>query len=227
MVRGIVFGIVALIVSFTIMSPGAYGQDTQLWTALISNGPAKKNSRLLLWFDGHARYSDDISRLGVSILRPAIGYKISDRISVWSGYAYVVSRADGRDNIVDHRIWQQATYVIGQGEWGKLSGRTRFEQRFLNTGDDTGYRVRQFVRYSKPLDLKWTFTAWNETFFALNDTDFGAEDGFDQNRTFVGANYVVSKRLKLEGGYLLNQIRRPGRDGLTNHNISLSFVVPL
>lgn len=218
---------VVLIICIQVVISPARAQDTQLWTALISNGPVKKDSRLLLWFDGHARYSDDVSRLGVSILRPAIGYKLNNNISLWTGYAYVVSRADGRNNIIDQRIWQQATYSIGQGDWGSLSGRTRLEQRFLNTGDDTGYRLRQFVRYTKPLAPKWKFVAWNEIFIALNDTDFGAEDGLDQNRTFVGANFAVSKRFSLEAGYLLNRLRRPGADGLTNHNISLNFVLPL
>lgn len=164
----------------------AHAQDTQLWTGLSVNGPAEEDSRFLLWFDGHARYSDDISRLGVSIIRPGVGYKVNDRLSLWAGYAWVVSRADGRDNITDNRFWQQATYKIAGGEWGSLSGRTRLEQRFLNTGSDTGWRVRQMIRYTKPLTDQLSATAWNETFIALNDTNFGARSGYDQNRSFAG-----------------------------------------
>ena len=225
-VRGMHFvnAIAAGILAAIIVARPAAAADTQLWTALFANGPVSENSRLLVWFDGHARYSEDVSRLGVSIIRPAIGYKVNDRLSLWSGYAWVVSRADGRDNITDNRFWQQATYRIAGGDWGTLSGRTRLEQRFLSTGDETGWRARQFVRWIKPLDERWSATAWNETFIALNDTDFGADAGYDQNRTFIGLRWKAAGRVSLEGGYLLNDIRAGDQ---TNHNVSLSIIAPL
>ena len=202
----------------------ARADDTQFWTALFANGPASEDSRLLLWFDGHARYSEDVSRLGVSIIRPGVGYKLNDDVSLWAGYAWVVSRADGRASITEHRIWQQATYRIAGGDWGALSGRTRLEQRFLETGDDTGLRVRQFLRWIKPVGERWSATAWNETFIALNDTDWGANAGYDQNRTFVGLRWRMNDAVSLEGGYLLNHLNR-GVDQ-TNHNASLSIIAP-
>ncbi|MGF1544530.1 MAG: DUF2490 domain-containing protein [Parvularculaceae bacterium] len=208
---------------FTTTGPAA-AQDTQAWTALFANGPAgDDDGRLLLWFDGHARFTEDVSRLGVSIIRPGVGYRVNDRVSLWAGYAWVVSRADGRDNITDNRFWQQATYRIGEGGWGALTGRTRLEQRFLSTGDETGWRFRQFFRWIKPVGERWSATAWNETFVALNDADFGAEAGYDQNRTFVGLRWNATSRIGLEGGYLLNDLR----GGQTNHNVSLSIIAPL
>ncbi len=210
--------------AFAIATGPARAQDTQFWTALFANGPAEEDGRFLLWFDGHARYSEDVSRLGVSIIRPGVGYKVNERVSLWAGYAYVVSRADGRDNITDNRIWQQATYKIASGDWGALTGRTRLEQRFLSTGDETAHRLRQFVRYSKPVSPRWTVTGWNETFIALNGTDAGIASGYDQNRTFVGLRWKTAGRLALEGGYLLNHINRVGADDSTNHNVSLSIV---
>ena len=211
--------------AIVILSTGAArAQDTQFWTALFSNGPVSEDSRLLVWFDGHARYSDDVSRLGVSIIRPGVGYKVNDRISLWAGYAWVVSRADGRDNITDNRFWQQATFKVASGDWGTLTGRTRLEQRFLSSGDETGWRLRQFFRYTKPLSPRWTATAWNETFIALNDTDFGARAGYDQNRTFAGLRWRANDYFSLEGGYLFNDIRAGDQQ---NHNISLSIIAPL
>ena len=211
--------------AIVILSTGAArAQDTQFWTALFSNGPISEDSRLLIWFDGHARYSDDVSRLGVSIIRPGVGYKVNDRISLWAGYAWVVSRADGRDNITDNRFWQQATFKVASGDWGTLTGRTRLEQRFLSSGDETGWRLRQFFRYTKPLSPRLTATAWNETFIALNDTDFGARAGYDQNRTFAGLRWRTNDYFSLEGGYLFNDIRAGDQQ---NHNISLSIIAPL
>ena len=165
-----------------------------------------------------------MGRLGVSIIRPGVGYRVNNRVSLWAGYAWVVSRADGRDNITDHRFWQQATYKIAEGEWGALSARTRLEQRFVSTGNETGWRARQFFRWSKPLDPRFTATAWNETFIALNDADFGADAGYDQNRTFVGLRWKATRRASLEGGYLFNHINAGDQ---SNHNISISIVAPL
>jgi hypothetical protein len=215
-----------IVLSFVIYNQSIQAQDdTQVWTSVFTNGSITKDSKALFWFDGHARFSEDASRLGVSIIRPGIGYKVSDRLSLWGGYARVVNRADGRADITENRIWQQATYTIASGDWGILSGRTRFEQRFLNTGSETGHRIRQFFRWRKPVSERWTATIWNETFIALNDPDFGARSGFDQNRLFLGMRWRAFENVSLEGGYLLNNIDRPV-DNQANSNFSISVIAP-
>ncbi|HOP19802.1 MAG TPA: DUF2490 domain-containing protein [Amphiplicatus sp.] len=216
----------SILAAATLSPHGATADDTQLWTALFSDGPIGNagDGRFLAWFDAHARYSEDVSRLGVSIIRPGLGYKVNDDLSLWAGYAWVVSRADGRESLTEHRTWQQATYGVAKGPWGSLSGRTRIEQRFHEAGDETGYRVRQFLRWSKPIAERWTATAWNETFIALNDTDFGARAGYDQNRTFGGLRWRASDKVSLEGGYVFNHINA---SDAANHNVSISIIAPL
>ena len=63
--------------------------DTQLWSAIAMTSPAAKDSKMMLWFDGHARFADDAGRLGVSIIRPGIGYRFNKRATLWLGYARV------------------------------------------------------------------------------------------------------------------------------------------
>lgn len=46
--------------------------------------------------EGQARWSNDVSRLGQSIIRPGLGYKISAQTSVWLGYAWVKSSPLGK-----------------------------------------------------------------------------------------------------------------------------------
>ena len=201
-------------------------QDSQLWTSFSTNGRISKDSPLLLWFDGHTRFSEDVGRLGVSIVRPGLGYKVSDNLSLWAGYAWIVSQASGRANATDNRFWQQATYKIHSGSAGSFSGRTRFESRFLRSGGNTGFRLRQNFKWTYPLAENLYSSFWNETFFALNDTDFGAVTGFDQNRTHLGIGWKSGGNLKVEGGYLFNTINRQSRSNLDNHNFSLAFSVP-
>ncbi len=202
--------------------------DTQLWNAFAINGPVSDDSKLLVWFDGHARSRDNISDLGVSIIRPALGWRVSSKLSLWAGYASVVARRENAPNLREDRIWQQATFPIGQFMGGRLSGRTRLEQRFADRGNDTGWRIRQFVRFARPFDdPKYSFIAWNELFVGFNDTDWGARSGYDQNRTFVGAGWQVAKNIRLEGGYLLNHINRDGPSNTTNHVISFGIFAAL
>lgn len=206
----------------------ASASDTQLWNAIAINGPVKDDSKLLLWFDGHARSRDNVSDLGVSIIRPALGWRVNSKLSLWAGYASVVARNENGPNLRENRIWQQATYPIGTFMGGRLSGRTRLEQRFADRGDDTGWRIRQFVRFARPFDdPKYSFIAWNELFVDLNDVDWGPRAGYGQNRTFVGAGWQVAKNLRLEGGYLLNHINSAGPSNTTNHVISFGLFAAL
>ena len=66
---------------------------------------------------------------------------------------------------------------------------------------------------------------WDEVFFGLNDTDWGQNSGFDQNRFYVGPAYRLSKNWRVEIGYLNNHIALPGNnpDAITNHNLALTF----
>lgn len=210
------------------LSPPAAADDLQLWTAVAANGPAAGDSRLLLWFDGVARFRDDISDLGVSIIRPGLGWKFSDDISIWAGYARVVSRRDLAPDVKEDRLWQQATYRLGALSGVRLSGRSRLEQRLLASGDDTGWRMRQLFRFERRLGRSdFSAIGWNETFIAINNTDWGARSGYDQNRAFVGVGWQASKSIRLESGYLLNHIRRENAPDQTNHAISLSLSAAL
>lgn len=200
--------------------------DFQAWSALFVAGPPAENSRLLLWFDGHARFTDDASDLGVSIIRPGLGWRVSDRLDLWAGYARIVSRRDGAPNIEENRIWQQATYPVAELFGGALLGRTRLEQRLRETGADTGWRARQFLRWERRFaGSPVSALVSNELFVNFNNADWGQRSGFDQNRVFAGGAWRPAPRLRFEGGYLNNYIDLAGPGGQTNHNVvAFAFV---
>ncbi len=215
-------GIVASVLALLLGSGVASADDSQLWSAVALTGKAD-NERLLLWFDGHARFSDDASQLGVSIVRPGIGWRVSDKLDLWLGYARVTAHPG--ENIDEDRVWQQATYPIAEVFGGKLSGRTRLEQRFRDSDNETAVRLRQFFRWAVKFDdSDYSFVAWNETFFGLNSAAARQRDGFDQNRAFLGFAWQANSRLRAEVGYLNNQIKRVGDDA-SNHNFSVTLFV--
>jgi len=214
----------AALLSAVAAAPAA-GGDTQGWSALAISGPVQPDSRFLLWFDSHARFRDDSSELGVTIARPGVGWRVGERSALWLGYGRITNHLDG-PNIGENRIWQQATFPLGTVFGGSLSNRTRLEQRFREDGADTGHRLRQFLRWARPLTETFSAVAWNELFIGLNTTDWGQRDGFDQNRLFAGGAWHIKDKLRLELGYLNNRLGRPG-DDQTNHNVSLSLFLSL
>lgn len=203
-------------------APAAAQTDAQVWTAAFASGPVEEGGRVLVWIDAHARFREDGDQLDTTILRPGVGWRVSPRLDLWAGYANVTLRRPGPDG-EEHRAWQQATYPIAEVGGGRLTGRTRLEQRFREGGDDTGWRLRQFVRWSRPLagpDVAVVVS--NETFIAFNDTDWGQRDGYDQNRAFIGLGWQMHPRFRLEGGYMNQHIDGGLGPDRRNDNLVLS-----
>ncbi|WP_246154536.1 DUF2490 domain-containing protein [Methylobacterium oryzihabitans] len=172
------------------------------------------------------RVGDGLSRLDQLILRPAIGWKLDDRLSLYQGYARVESTPLGGRAFGEDRSFQQVNWEIGRIGRLKLSSRTRFEQRWQTNGRDVGFRLREQVRAAYPLtDAKGSVSAlgWVETFVALNDTDWGARAGFDRVRAFVGLEIPVVDRSTIELGYMNQTVNAPARVEM-DHVLSLSVL---
>ncbi len=103
--------------------------------------------------------------------------------------------------------------------------RTRLEQRFLEGADDTGWRLRHMVRMTHPLgsSQRYDLTLWDEVFVNVNDTDWGARDGFDQNRLFAGIGVALAPRVRTEIGYLHQYVERSSRPDAVGHTLSLNL----
>jgi hypothetical protein len=218
--------LLALLAPFAAAWPAAVlAEDRQGWSAVFFSGPVTEGSRLLAWFDGHARFGQDGEQLDTTILRPGVGWRVGPKLDLWVGYARIDSPRPGAD-VEEDRTWQQASFPIGEFGGGRLAGRTRLEQRFRDTGDDTGWRLRQFFRFARPLasDPRFGLLLSTEVFIGLGDADWGQRSGFDQNRAVFGGYYQPSPSWRIEAGYMHQYIRVAGASAdRTNHNLSLSF----
>jgi hypothetical protein len=191
----------------------------------IATAGSINHTRWLFWFDSHARFGDDISELDTSIIRPALGWQISPNTSVWLGYARVTGHA-ADPNIEEDRIWQQALYRVGELAGGQLSARSRIEQRMRDEDSDIGVRLRQFFRWVRPVqNSDLSYVVGNELFINLNDADWGQNDGFNQNRLFLGLNYRIDETYRVEFGYMNNYIHRDGTEDHMNNIISSTISV--
>lgn len=202
--------------------------DTGVWLALFADGDieSQHSDRWKWWFDGHLRFFDDADGFGQSLVRPGVGYQLGESATLWAGYAWIHTSPEATPAFDEHRIWQQATWS-NEGCGSSLSYRSRLEQRFVETGSDTGWRFRQLFAARRPLALapRLTLVAWDEIFMNLNDTDWGAVDGFDQNRAFAGLGFKADPRspVRIEAGYLNQYVHRSTAADASNHLLSINL----
>ncbi len=211
--------VAALCAMFTHAAAAATEDDNRLWFNLNAQGPLPA-ANFGWYMELQPRWRDDAQEFDQMLIRPALFYKLTERGSLWFGYANVNTRRASGGSTEEHRLWQQFTYNL-KLPTVSLQSRTRLEQRDLETGDDLGHRVRQLVRVTRPLAKtpKLSFVAWNELFINLNDTDWGARSGFDQNRLFLGMGYNFSAKVRAETGYL-NQYVHTATVERQNHVLS-------
>jgi len=200
--------------------------DAQAWVNLTAMGSIK--DRLVYFAEVQPRAADDASRLDQLLLRPAIGWKLSDRVTVYQGYARVLTYVGDRDTRREDRSFQQVTWTLPQGRRAEIQSRTRLEQRWRDDGDDMGLRLREMIRG----EIAFSDTGrgvralgYAELFVGLNRTDWNTRPGFDQLRSFVGVELPVGGRSTLEAGYLNQLVDRSGRAVRMNHVASLALFV--
>lgn len=216
------FALFSILLAAATAAPShAAESDIQAWGAATATIPA--GDRLVVWLEAQGRFSDDAGRLGQLLLRPGVGVKLDPTTTAFLGYAYVRTDPIGPARTHEHRIWQQLSFrAVGDGKSLTVTGRTRFEQRFVEGSSDMGLRLRQLLRLTAPLAGPVRAVGWAEGFVALDDTRWGQRGGLDRVRGFTGVAFPVSKTLSLEPGYLGEYVRRPGRDRM-NHIASLTL----
>lgn len=208
--------------SLMMASPAlALEEDPEVWGAATATISA--NDKVVVWLEAQGRFSDDASRLGQLLLRPAVGLKLDKTTTAFIGYAYVFTDPIGPASSEEHRIWQQLNWrLLGDGQGVTVTGRTRFEQRFRQGSSDMGLRFRQLLRVTAPTSSAVRLVGWHESFIAIDDTNWGQRSGFDRMRNFVGIAYPVNANVSIEPGYMNEYVRLRAQDRM-NHIASLTI----
>ena len=197
--------------------------DVQVTGSLGAISPALKNVKFLL--EGIGRFGNDSSRLSKGMLRTGLGYALNDDMSVWLGYAWFTYDEPFASTPFDeHRIWQDFTWSHKYA-FATVSSRSRLEQRFMDTGSEVGWRFRQRLKVSVPLVFAPDFSlvGSEEYFVNINQTNYGADDGFDQNRVFAGIGYNFNTHVRTEAGYMNNYFRKVNRPDRMDHCLAVSL----
>jgi hypothetical protein len=203
---------------FASMAAAATDEDNRLWLNLTMQGNLPAEG--WRWYaEIQPRFRENAEHIDSLLLRPAINYKVTNKLSAWLGYGYIRNYLVSGDIRDEHRVWQQLLYAFEPIGTTAVSARVRLEERRVEQFEDTGYRLRQMLRVTHPLSGGWGVVAWDEVFFNTNHTDWGASSGFDQNRLFLGISHDFSASVKTEWGYL-NQYIRTSTDDRMNHTLS-------
>lgn len=203
-------------------------EDSQVWSSITATGTLKPvGDKWRYWLEGVGRFGNDMSTLSQGIVRPAVGYALNERASVWLGYAHVFTDTPFvKTSFDEDRSWQQFLWTQSLGA-GTFTTRARLEQRFSDTGSDTASRYRHFMKLAWPIKPLpgVSAVAWDEVFVNLDDVDWGPRAGLDQNRAFVGMGYAFSKTVKTELGYLNQFIDRPTNPNRMTHGMAINLIL--
>lgn len=223
--------------AFTQLGPNTRS-DFRLWTPVYLT--VSLPSKFIAYMEVNPRIGDDVTDIDQLLLRPALGYKLTENLSIWQGYAWVGNfnqphRPPQSPFFEENRIYQQVNYKHKFSHFKFLS-RTRLEERWIEHADGTAIRFRQMLRADFPIPQApdWAFVTYDEVFVNLNtvgvSTGRGPGAGLDQNRFFLGINKTFSQYFNVDMGYqnqMLNSRNLPGNANLINHIFLLQFWINL
>lgn len=222
--RAAAAGLLAALAGIAAPAQARAEHEDQLW--LTTNASGAITGRLVYSAELQARLRDGLSSSDQTTLRGTLGWKISPRITLAQGYAYIISPKPGGPDQREHRSFQQFDWSIGAVGPGSLSARTRLEQRWRERETGTGWRLRQRLRYGVPLtDKEKSLKAvvWSEGFVGLSNTDWETRTGFYQMRNFLGVEIPIGGKSAIEGGYTNQYTDQVGPVNRMSHIASITL----
>jgi len=199
-------------------------QDSGSWLQAVAEGSLKvvdpKLAKTRIWLEGQSRFNGDFNHWYQGMVRTAVGYSLSDRATVWAGYTWLPTQMVGKDLVSQQDVWPAFRYVLPTSI-GTVTFRTMVESNFL-VGNQVRVRPRQMIKLNHPLEFepRLSLVAWDEFFIRLNDTQYGGQAGFDQNRAFAGFGWAFNKTVRTELGYM-NQYQ----DDLVHNNATMRHLL--
>jgi hypothetical protein len=198
--------------------------DGRVWWNVTVQERAGTASPWRWYLETQGRHRDGTSDVDQMLIRPAVGYDLTSRSSVWIGYGYTPGYPATGGTLTENRAWQQYMWN-GPALGSVVQSRTRVEQRSIEGNDAVAWRLRQFSRVTKPVARRagLAVVVWDELFVHVNDTR-RTPQGFDQNRVFAGVGLSLAPAARLEVGYV-NQAIRGGPTAVNRrHHIVLGFL---
>ncbi len=191
----------ALLVLVSLQVRARVVSDNQGWMNLNAFISAPRDWQFYL--EVQPRFIEQRHDLGITLYRAAVGRTVAPGLSVWLGYGFI-EYSHPQDSYEDRPFLQLLhTHAF---EKFKLTNRTRWEGRFLQNHTPPSSRFRHLLRlqWRTPLAVPIAVVVWDEWFWNSNSIKAGPQEGFDQNRAFVGMGWLFGEEEKniIELGYM-------------------------
>lgn len=173
--------------------------DSEFWIQLAAQGEAWDGATLKLNVEQRRKSGDDE-------YIAAADFAVDTAENLALGGGLEVHDTGGFTEI---RPYQQVLV-----EAGPFDFRTKFEQRFFESSDQMGLRIRQRARFTQPLGPKTRGRLSAELLYQLRDRTEGGPKRIDQWRFAAGVEHRATQTLSVWGGYQL--VIRP-RGANTRH----------
>lgn len=191
----------------------------RLWTQINKQANFKESPHWLYYLEGNFRFFSPHHFYDQLIARSALGYQLTQRISVWQGYDFIPTYVPVQNKIrTEQRLWQQVTWQVTTSTPYSLSLRSRLEERYFEGQSQWGLRLRERLLFRAPNYLFQQYTTILSDEFFIASTGFNSinRNTINQNRFFVGVGIPVFKNSELSVGYL-NQWLLQERNNQMNH----------
>lgn len=217
------FFFLALTLATLIAPPVLAGtnNDFQQWSLIFVNHHLNDKWSASMQFENRLR--DDASEVDKQIYKPAGYYQFTDTLQLGVGYKYV-RKKDAAD---EQDPWQELFYRPLTDSKFTWTHQFRLEQRTGSSIDGVVSRLRYLIHVSHPLgDSKEYYWAAQEAVrFNAASKETGPVDGFEQSRLYFGVGKKMSRKFRIEVGYLWNYQRIRDANDLSNHVLRLQFLI--
>lgn len=193
--------------------PKGITESTGFWTQAVAEGNfSNLNDELSstrLWLESQGRFNDanpmENMNFYQGMLRSALGYAVTDRLTLWAGYTYLPTENYGQGYNGEQDAWPAIRYIFPT-KIGTVTLREMVEMRFVR-GDAPGIRPRTLIKLIHPFEFepRLGLVLWDEFFFNLNNVannPNGGYSGFNQNRAFAGVSWIFNENTRFEFGYM-------------------------
>lgn len=136
------------------------------------------------------------------LMRATLDVEAAKGLSVGGGVAY-----DNRQAADEFRLHQQLTYTTG-----RLSFRTRLEERDFDGAPRIGLRLRERAQYTWPLAKAMNATLGGELLYTLQTTNPADPQQVDEIRAFASVQCKLSPALAVSAGYMGIYEPKPRRE---------------
>ncbi|QDQ39193.1 DUF2490 domain-containing protein [Legionella geestiana] len=168
------------------------------------------------------RYIGGSADVNQSLVNLGAGRALSAPWQAWAGLTLQQTDQDAPTVAREYRLWEELDYRFQRLPF-EVVVRSRLEERRAEGYTCVSNRLRERVLITRFLNDNWRLVIFNEFFFNLNQVPWITTPTFDQNRTFMGMEYQLTRSIRAGSGYLWRYL--PTTPSQTDNILMLTLLV--